>query len=289
MKQLVLPPESYFTNCFTLRWEMTEGHYHKDTTEYVPWDRAYTFDLIKVHLAKREVTGAISIMQMFFTSKANSFGAIIYQWFDGLVQPVTLEGGNYYPIQITQAREYQYLCTSKTFFECLGSNLEMHKNCVQNGDMCSPFSLPGDIPICKNEAAECWREIKEFIIPKCMTKKSCHVYEYDINKEIFVQEILMRLDNETASKILDSDDLDNTIILQLRIDHLDWSKGDWSKELSLDVYTEYYVWTGVSLIGNVGGQLGLFIGFSFLGSWVWLMSKVHLICSWVTRNDNTLK
>ena len=162
---------------------------------------------------------------------------------------------------------------------------------MQNGNVCSPLSLPGDISICKTEAAECWREIKEFIIPKCMTKKSCHVYEYEINKDILIWDLnkRMKLDNGTTTKMLDSDDIDNTIILDLRIDLLDWSKGYRTRELSLDVYTEYYLLTGVSLIGNVGGQLGLFIGFSFLGTWVWLMSKVHLIYSRVTRNGNTLK
>ena len=119
-----------------------------------------------------------------------------------------------------------------------------------------------------------------------MTKKSCHVYEYDINKDYVNRNF--KLGNETVSKILGSDDLDDTIILKLRIDLPDWSKGDRTKELQLDVYTEYYVWSGVSLVGNVGGQLGLFIGFSFLGSWVWLMSKAQMIWSWVTRNDNAL-
>ena len=84
---------------------------------------------------------------------------------------------------------------------------------MQNGNVCSPLSLPGDISICKTEAAECWREIKEFIIPKCMTKKSCHVYEYDIDKDIEICDLntAMRLANETMSKMLDSDDVDNTI------------------------------------------------------------------------------
>ena len=114
LKQLILPPESYFTNCFTLRWEMTKMKYYHKVTEDVdrrtrPWDTVYLFDVIKVHLAKRNITGPISNMEMFLTSKANSFGAIIYQWFDGLVQPVNLERGNYYNIQIMQAREYQYL------------------------------------------------------------------------------------------------------------------------------------------------------------------------------------
>ena len=274
-------------------------YYHKVITEDMdrrtrPWDTVYLFDVIKVHLAKRNITGPISNMEMFLTSKANSFGAIIYQWFDGLVQPVNLERGNYYNIQIIQAREYQYLprtCNETSFFECVGANLGLNKKCSQNGNICSPFSLPLDISMCQSEAVECWREIKEFVFPRCMTKKPCHVHEYDIKKgnEITDLNERMKLHNETVAKMLDSDDIDDTIILKLRIDLLDWSKGDRTDELHLDVYTEYYVWTGVSLIGNVGGQLGLFIGFSFLGSWVWLMGKVHWICSLVTRNDKTPK
>ena len=69
----------------------------------------YSFDLIKVHLAKEEVIGDIFAVEMFLTSKANSFGAIIYQWFDGLIQRIRLKSGYYYSIDITQAREYQYL------------------------------------------------------------------------------------------------------------------------------------------------------------------------------------
>ena len=133
-----------------------------------------------------------------------------------------------------------------------------------------------------------------------MTKKSCHVYEYDINRDyriqdlkgderIYVEKTIRSLggNNETISKILE--DSEETILLDLEFDELDWSKGDRTKELQLDVYTEYYVWTEVSLIGNVGGQLGLFIGFSFLGSWGWLMSKAQMFWKWVARNDNPSK
>ena len=125
-----------------------------------------------------------------------------------------------------------------------------------------------------------------------MTKRSCSVYEYGINKNYLTWDLKnqLNLDNDTA-KILDINDnygIDDTIILKLRIDLPDWSKGDRTKELQLDVYTEYYVWSGVNLVGNVGGQLGLFIGFSFLGSWVWLMSKAQMLWSCVTWNDNAL-
>ena len=36
---------------------------------------------------------------------------------------------------------------------------------------------------------------------------------------------------------------------------------------------EEFVWSDLSLIGNIGGALGLFIGFSFHGTTVWVIKK----------------
>ena len=70
---------------------MTEEHYRKVITKDTDlWDRVYRFDLIKVLLAKTELKDTISFMEMFLTSEPNSFGAILYQWFDGLVQRIKL-------------------------------------------------------------------------------------------------------------------------------------------------------------------------------------------------------
>ena len=38
-----------------------------------------------------------------------------------------------------------------------------------------------------------------------------------------------------------------------------------SNELYKTVFTETYVISGVSLLGNAGGILGMFVGFSFIG------------------------
>ena len=74
-------------------------------------------------------------------------------------------------------------------------------------------------------------------------------------------------------------------------DFLDWTRGDRSKELELEVLTEYYVTDMFSLVGNVGGQLGLFVSFSFIGCFGWLMnhskmlSLVSYFCSWFRTKD----
>ena len=44
-----------------------------------------------------------------------------------------------------------------------------------------------------------------------------------------------------------------------------------SQEPYKTVHKEYLLMTGMSLVGNVGGMLGLFIGFSFLGISEWMI------------------
>ena len=50
-----------------------------------------------------------------------------------------------------------------------------------------------------------------------------------------------------------------------------------SEEPFKTVMTEYYVTTGLSLVGNVGGTLGMFIGFSFLGTAEWLLNVAETV------------
>ena len=48
-------------------------------------------------------------------------------------------------------------------------------------------------------------------------------------------------------------------------------RGRYTTEVKRDIYKEYWTLTGISLVGNVGGQLGLFVGFSFAGFMAWLL------------------
>ena len=84
---------------------------------------------------------------------------------------------------------------------------------------------------------------------------------------------------------------EDAILLHISFDFLDWTRGDRSKELELEVLTEYYVTDMFSLVGNVGGQLGLFVSFSFIGCFGWLMnhskmlSLISYFCSWFRTKD----
>ena len=57
---------------------------------------------------------------------------------------------------------------------------------------------------------------------------------------------------------------EQTILLDIAFDYLDWSRGERTKELDVEVLTEYYIWDAFAIVGTVGGQMGLFISFSFI-------------------------
>ena len=45
------------------------------------------------------------------------------------------------------------------------------------------------------------------------------------------------------------------------------------------VKKQYAITTGITLVGTVGGTLGLFVGFSFIGTSSWLFGNIKLMLS----------
>ena len=100
------------------------------------WDRVLPLDFMKIHLAKDSGKDKISEIKMFITSRQNSYGAVIYQWFDGLADPFKIKRKKFYSIHITQVRRYEYTqgtCSLRSFFECVASELRSLKKCQQDG------------------------------------------------------------------------------------------------------------------------------------------------------------
>ena len=52
------------------------------------------------------------------------------------------------------------------------------------------------------------------------------------------------------------------------------------------VKTEYWVMSGMTLVGNIGGTLGMFIGFSFIGFSQWIMDLVIGLSQWIMDSIN---
>ena len=79
--------------------------------------------------------------------------------------------------------------------------------------------------------------------------------------------------------------LNESLLLALSFDDLDCSNGDGTKELEVEVWKEYYIMSGFSLVGNLGGQMGLFIGFSFLGCFSWLLSWIQSFWRQISKDS----
>ena len=98
-------------------------------------------------------------------------------------------------------------------------------------------------------------------------KKSCSVKEFRVEKslESSFHEGLSRL----------------TVSIQFGLPES--TRGFISKTLFKTVKTEQYVISGLQLLGNVGGILGIFIGFSFQGITEPILSISERLCKFVRK------
>ena len=104
-------------------------------------------------------------------------------------------------------------------------------------------------------------------------KKLCNVKEFDFEEPLWMHSTRICKESgfsEQDGYVFDYSFKQPTHSLQLR-----------SEKLMKTVKEEYLVISGMSLAGNIGGTLGMFIGFSFIGtsewivdSWTWMKNKV---------------
>ena len=106
---------------------------------------------------------------------------------------------------------------------------------------------------------------------KCMGQKPCITEEYSLFENLQWS----AKDPSSAKKILE-DYISNKTLLDELFDRqmnkymilLEFAKrkssnGVYANKIQKYVYKEYLAWTGASMVGNIGGQLGLWVGFSF--------------------------
>ena len=240
------------------------------------------------------------------TSEANSYGITQDRWFDGKSETGSvdryLSGSrnwkNVNELRITKINEVFNLhqnCQDDSYYQCLAKrvatlNFKRATDIVVNGSncsfdkLCAPFSLPFDeaekLPICTNEIDNrCFGLIiDQKLEPNQAThcKKSCLVKEFSIKVDPLLEELPKGNKNKNDQELVIEVTYDTTpkSFRELR-----------SLEPFKTVKTEYYLLPGLSLVGNVGGTLGMFIGFSFIGSAEWFMGSAAALWQWLKRKD----
>ena len=211
---------------------------------------------------------------LFFTSEENSYGVVMDRWFDGRPGELKLIKGRTHFIKIIDVRQYDYLkskCSRKTFYQCLATRMNGSKRCSKYGDPCSPWSLPGrkpleEFPLCKSpESVDCNKKLclELYHGGKCKMEKTCFVQEYS------VEERNIKVQRQRGSNFQFS----------VQYGEPKYSRGYRSDRPRIKVYRENLVWSGLELLGNIGGQLGMFIGFSISGCIIWMINGLIQFCS----------
>ena len=68
---------------------------------------------------------------------------------------------------------------------------------------------------------------------------------------------------------------DQGLVIEVKFDTTPKSLWKWrTKEPFKTVKTEYYIMSGLTFVGNIGGTLGMFVGFSFIGVAEWYLGLV---------------
>ena len=64
---------------------------------------------------------------------------------------------------------------------------------------------------------------------------------------------------------------DHKYMFLIYLSHPPSTRGSYRSQFQKDVQTERLVWSEISIIGNIGGYMGLCVGFSFTSFLAWLL------------------
>ena len=177
---------------------------------------------------------------------------------------------------ITNIKRYQYLkakCQPLSFYGCLSERLVDKNLCQIKGVTCLPLSIPAtSLPLCpyNTSSKECarYQDLHSFI-EECLEILPCITEEYSISEDKdwsgSTKEILRGYFNNVSIVEDIADRQMDKYIVWLYFRKWSSSNGLYTGRVKKEIHREYLVWTDISMIGNVGGQLGLWVGFSFTG------------------------
>ena len=121
---------------------------------------------------------------------------------------------------------------------------------------------------------------------KLYCKKSCHAKEFKVKLETNMRGSEWNSWKKEKWAWNETFNLENSFILEYSFEQPEWNRDQRSEEPSKTVHREFMTMSFMSLVGNVGGTLGMFIGFSFVGTSEWFMD---LVGKWHSKVSHKLK
>ena len=225
-----------YGNCYKLTSMMTNNDMIKIITD------------ISINFNSSITEENIPSLEIFLTSENNAYGVVFNKWVNGKVIKLQIDKGIHKHIELRQ-QQYNYLeknfkCSHEAYYECVSRHLVAKLN----GTCSSMPSLPY-IPTCKinksKEEHKMFNRYLDLYLEECPTKQ-CVTQEYHHEYE-------------------------DTFRLKKTTFQFSYS----IPSNSTTLYKEYLIYDTISMIGSVGGTLGMCIGFSFTGMISYLMNLLQ--------------
>ena len=218
---------------------------------------------ITIRFLSIETNPDLPDIKFFITSEENSYGVVKRDWRNGEVLTVELEPNNLKRLDLNVQKQVFLKSTTKckdeTFYECLTPYV-MRANFTGCPKGCIPGSLPNQnyVP-CDFEERNLYENYK------CNT---------DIFKDIW-QDLLI---NNTCPRTCTTTEYSGKVVLEKSNTGTEVDLGYKFAEPEITtVHEEYVLFDVIDMICNVGGTLGLFIGFSISNAFTVLLGYVQIL------------
>ena len=207
---------------------------------------AYQFSNFWLYFNESVILPDTTKLHLFFTSEINVFGLAVNSWRIGRVAKIEINKGFHGQIDV-RPQKLIYLsgksnCGHESFYECFSRIYATNESSIK----CFPGTLPSNLPLCKNinrkymgKFWSVWNKVSK----NGQCPKLCKTIQYFA--ETVASTKLSKLFNPNA-----------TFAFGLMFD---------SSNYMTSVYEEYLIYDTISMIGSIGGTLGMCIGFSFTG------------------------
>ena len=209
---------------------------------------------LQVVFSDKVANESIPSVDITISSEENSYGKTMSDWKDGKTIVISKAQGFYW-LEIQPRKTImmtsQSKCSDVGYYSCFHSELvkQNYDHCPRR---CFSISTIGNaMPICKTvEEFQCSHEITKTVKKNSKCLPACHQINYDT--ETFFQEDLEKPDAKR----------------NVTISYRFWKP-------TMKVEEEFLVHDFVGMVASIGGTLGLFIGFSFLGGTTFLLNKME--------------
>ena len=205
---------------------------------------AYEYSQLMIYFNQSIPWLDIPTLQVFFTTEKNSYGIAVNSWKNGRMGKTSVNKGLFNSVDV-RAVKFSYLpenskCGQESFYECFSRLLIANIN----GSLtkCTPGTFP-NLPICKELNTDYWNDFWHFwnkVSKNGQCPKLCDTLDYTVETS--------SIRNEPRGNITFS----FAYVFE-------------SSNSMTSVYEEYFIYDVTSMIGSVGGTLGMCIGFSFTG------------------------